>query len=278
VYPIVDFWKFDEQVYLSTVKSGEECPATIQQIFKEVTRNLLSADDDVKSETMKRMGASPEMNIGDFAFFFADIFVESVQYGDRTGLCSLMSEIKDKDLMTQLDAIKKQAAKAGVAPQDYCRKALSKTTIDYDSPMRQWTYQYCTEFGFYQTPSQEHEMRPSNLLDVPYWEQMCKELFGVPTLAERSIDEFAGLHTAGTNTMITNGGEDPWQWATELEPRKELGQIGLMADCADCGHCADLYTPKDTDPESLVDVRKNIIRWMDDILSKPSEKASDFIQ
>ena len=29
VYPIADFWKFDEQVYLSTVKHSEECPATI---------------------------------------------------------------------------------------------------------------------------------------------------------------------------------------------------------------------------------------------------------
>jgi len=41
------------------------------------------------------MGANEKMNNGDFAFYFADIFVESVQYGDRTGLCDLMNEIKD---------------------------------------------------------------------------------------------------------------------------------------------------------------------------------------
>jgi len=29
VQPIVDFWKFDEQTYTSTLKSGEACPATI---------------------------------------------------------------------------------------------------------------------------------------------------------------------------------------------------------------------------------------------------------
>jgi hypothetical protein len=30
VQPIIDFWKFDEQTYLSSVKSGELCPQMIQ--------------------------------------------------------------------------------------------------------------------------------------------------------------------------------------------------------------------------------------------------------
>ena len=41
------------------------------------------------------MGASPMMDNGDFAFYFADIFVLSVQYGHRSQLCELMQRIKD---------------------------------------------------------------------------------------------------------------------------------------------------------------------------------------
>jgi hypothetical protein len=52
------------------------------------------------------MGADTEMDNGDFAFYFADIFVETVQYGDRTGLCDLMKEIKDKTLEDKLKALK----------------------------------------------------------------------------------------------------------------------------------------------------------------------------
>lgn len=52
------------------------------------------------------MGAYKGMHNGDFAFFFADIFVESVQYGDRTGLCDLMNEIKDQPFTDQLVAIR----------------------------------------------------------------------------------------------------------------------------------------------------------------------------
>jgi len=38
-------------------------------------------------------GAPASLNDGDFAFYLADIFVESVQYGNRTGLCKLMESI-----------------------------------------------------------------------------------------------------------------------------------------------------------------------------------------
>lgn len=31
VQPIVDFWQFDEQVYTSAAKSGEDCPRRIQK-------------------------------------------------------------------------------------------------------------------------------------------------------------------------------------------------------------------------------------------------------
>jgi len=47
---------------------------------------------------MTAMGAYPGMDNGDFEFYFADIFVESVQYGNRTGLCDMLKEVKDLNL------------------------------------------------------------------------------------------------------------------------------------------------------------------------------------
>ncbi len=125
------------------------------------------------------MGAYGGMDNGDFAFYFADIFVESVQYGDRTGLCDVMKEIKDKPLWDQLTALRGQADKAGVAPQDYCRNQIKKTDKVYDNAARSWTYQYCTEFGFYQTPSKEHPMRSEKLLGEKYWVDYCNDIFGI---------------------------------------------------------------------------------------------------
>lgn len=42
----------------------------------------------------------------------------------------------------------------------------------------------------------------------------------------------------------------------------------FVAECAGCGHCCDLSTPKDTDPEALKEVRNevraNIDKWLEE--------------
>jgi hypothetical protein len=63
-------------------------------------------DAETRKQIMTTMGADQQIADGDFAFFFADIFVESVQYGNRVGLCDLMNTIKSAPLMDQLVALK----------------------------------------------------------------------------------------------------------------------------------------------------------------------------
>lgn len=106
---------------------------------------------------------------------------------------------------------------------------------------------------------------------MTYWQDYCNEVYGLKLNINRSITEFAFHHTAGSNVLITNGGEDPWQWATELHPNREINQLGLIADCDDCGHCADLYTPKDSDKKELIHVRESILRWIEGML-RPHNK------
>lgn len=156
-----------------------------------------------------------------------------------------------------------------MSPSDYCRNALKNTTI-IDSPGRPWTYQYCSEFGFYQTPSHVHAMRPALLLNETYWVDYCQDIFQMDLKINRTITQFSWTHTAGTNTIFTNGIDDPWQWATELNPEAKLNQVGLMANCTDCGHCADLGTPKDSDPSQLKEVRENIMSYLNQFF-KPAE-------
>lgn len=86
---------FDQQIYNSTIKSGEWCPKAINDIFAYVDAGITGDDLEKRKEIMMTMGACPMMNNGDFEFFFADIFVESVQYGNRSGLCDMLKEVKD---------------------------------------------------------------------------------------------------------------------------------------------------------------------------------------
>jgi len=64
-----------------------------------------------------------------------------------------------------------------VNPGDYDTRKIAKTVVDPFSAARPWTFQYCSEYGWFQVPSQEHVMR-STMLALPYWYEMCERSFG----------------------------------------------------------------------------------------------------
>ena len=91
----------------------------------------------------------------------------------------------------------------------------------------------------------------SSLISLDYWYEYCSRVFPeiqITPLINYSLPELAGFAIAGTNTFFVNGGEDPWRWAAVQESNKKLHQIARVADCDNCGHCVELYTPKDSDP------------------------------
>jgi len=73
-----------------------------------------------------------------------------VQYGTRISMCdSLVKADASGDKDTLMNAVAKLAKDGGVSYDQYDAKALSKTTINTQANLRQWTWQYCTEFGFF---------------------------------------------------------------------------------------------------------------------------------
>lgn len=94
-------WMFDENIYIATSKHSKECPLQIQNITDRVERDLI-ANSTGRATVMNKMKVNPAIHNGDFAFFFADIFVISVQYGGRTKLCDLMSSIQSMTYEDQL--------------------------------------------------------------------------------------------------------------------------------------------------------------------------------
>lgn len=153
IHAIEDFRNFDLDIYTATQKSGDLCPAVIQQHYKFIEQAF---------ETNEQMTADicdifeipvDHLNKHDFFFYLADIYTLGVQYGNRTYLCDFLMENSGYDMLTQLRAVAKFGKNSGMYYDQYDAVALQDTTIDIDLNLRQWTYQYCTEFGFYQTPN-----------------------------------------------------------------------------------------------------------------------------
>ena len=157
-----------------------------------------------------------------------------------------------------------------VNPIDYDTRVISQTTVDPYSSSRPWTFQYCSEYGWFQIPSQEHVMR-STMLEESYWYEMCARSFGegmtAQPAAKRTTIDQGGLDIGVTNVFFANGVEDPWKWATQMESNKSLNQVARVSDCDNCGHCVELYTPAENDAPELVETRNMIATWVNDLLS-----------
>ena len=150
----------------------------------------------------------------DFFFFYADIFTMGVQYGNRVSMCeSLVAANRDKDAL--MKAVAKLATDGGVKYDGYDAKALSNTKIDTNSNLRQWSWQYCTEFGFFQTPNIEQPLR-SQAINMDFWPDYCNRIFGtkIETRTKETNEYYGGLDIKGDNIFFLNGSEDSWHWAS----------------------------------------------------------------
>jgi polyferredoxin len=59
---------------------------------------------------------------------------------------------------------------------------------------------------------------------------------------------------------------DPWKWASLLKSTGNI--ISRVANCTNCAHCVELYTPKLDDPPQLKSIRDDqfitVMGWIED--------------
>mmetsp|Transcript_657 Transcript_657/g.888 ORF Transcript_657/g.888 Transcript_657/m.888 type:complete len:243 (-) Transcript_657:206-934(-) len=225
-----------------------------------VKEAIMIAEHELQSlEGTKRMadlfGITIPIHYSDFFFFYADIFTMGVQYGTRVDMCANLTAAEgEKDAL--MKAVAALATNGGVSYDQYDAKALSNPTINADSSLRQWSWQYCTEFGFFQTPNDEQPLR-SRAIDIDFWPDYCGRIFGtkVETRTDDTNKLYGGLDIEGDNIFFLNGSEDPWQYAAMRELRHPKTTQSTMKtayiNCDSCAHCVDFHTPSDDQPEAL---------------------------
>ena len=94
-----------------------------------------------------------ELDLGDYLFYVADIVVSGVQYGHRTDMCDIFTREADPhhaDLGVPAYTIEMKAFAVdivGVTLDAYNR--ADPAFYKFKSSAYPWTYQFCTEFGWY---------------------------------------------------------------------------------------------------------------------------------
>ncbi|RZC42670.1 serine protease K12H4.7 [Asbolus verrucosus] len=131
---------------------------------------------------------------------------------------------------------------------------------------RQWTYQTCTEFGFYQTSSYEPQIF-GNQFPINFFIQQCTDIFGQiydDNFLEAAINRtnvlYGGLNIEVSNVVFVHGSIDPWHALGIIKTVDEEAPAIYIQGTA---HCANMYPPSDTDPPQLIAARKQIVELID---------------
>ncbi|KAI8430931.1 hypothetical protein MSG28_001047 [Choristoneura fumiferana] len=124
---------------------------------------------------------------------------------------------------------------------------------------RQWTYQTCTEFGFYQTSSGEIDFFGNNF-PLDFYIQQCQDIFGkkfnkdfVNAAAEWTNNYYGSLDIPVSRVVYVHGSVDPWH------------ALGITKTRT--AHCANMYPPGDKDlpelREARVKIEEHLSSWFE---------------
>jgi hypothetical protein len=260
---IQDYTNYDYDLYLSTLRSGQTCVDFIRNqtnyIQQAITGQL---GPDEKYYVYSVLGGR-ELDIGDFMGYVADAIAGAVQYGKRESMCNIFNSVATASLQQQLPVFDQYAIQSDGNIADANRDVLKNTTYDINKNQRQWMYQVCTEFGWFQEPNPIVPMR-SNLLNSTYWLKFCKDIFD-ETIGPPAVDFYnkwyGGLNITGDKIIFANAVEDPWQYAGLTKIQNQTTQAGMKTvyiNCNNCAHCVDLHTPSPADAPTLTNARSLI--------------------
>lgn len=127
---------------------------------------------------------------------------------------------------------------------------------------RQWMYQTCTEFGFYQTSSYKPHMF-SDKFPIDFFVQQCVDIFGsrynksfIENAISRTNTIYGALDIQVDNVVFVHGSVDPWH-ALGIT-HGTVGKYTQAIYINGTAHCANMYPSSDDDLPDLKQARKLI--------------------
>lgn len=183
-------------------------------------------------------------------------------------LCNIMNDVG------RGDPIDRYAAVNALMLTTYSEKCMDfsykkmiddLTKTDWNSSAaeggRQWMYQTCTEFGFYQTSDLKDQ--PFTGFPLNFSIQQCIDIFGAKFNADliqkginRTNTNYGAYGMKPTKVVFPNGSIDPWHALSFTTTSVDQPFTTIYIDGT--AHCANMYPSTPVDPPQLTEARKTI--------------------
>lgn len=242
---------FDDYDRHVTSVTGPQCAEAIRGVVAQVEASF--ADPESLAAMKRKFGGEAIKNRVDFIYTLADMAAIAVQYGKKDEFCSA--------LLNGPDPVAAYAKKGqemfswfGISPlEDSFQGAESTDASRYSGGVgiRQWIWQTCTEFGFFQVAHADPSKSVrSSLINLGFHFDMCRQLFGLgkdldtqPKNQTYYFPLVGGKDARASHVFFTNGAQDPWQFLSISRERGNDSNPRLnYRTIADASHCDDLGT------------------------------------
>ncbi|KAI2656466.1 hypothetical protein H4Q32_013411 [Labeo rohita] len=115
---------------------------------------------------------------------------------------------------------------------------------------RQWVYQTCTEFGFYQSTDSPNQ--PFSGFPLPYYLKQCADIYNLSTsldeVVQQTNEEYGGYDIKSTRIVFPNGSIDPWHaLGVTQDITSDLPAVFIKGTA----HCANMYPARAEDLPQL---------------------------
>jgi hypothetical protein len=248
-----NFEDYDRHVF---EVAGPECATSIRQVVK-MAEDALS-DPAQFTAIKKAFAAEVIVDNDDFLYLIADVGASAVQYGMKDQFCNALATNADV-LKAYGDFAQQVYTMWGVDALGF--SAQSAENLDPNSylagfGMRQWMYQSCTQFGFFQNAYHDaaYSVR-SPRINPTYHRNLCKRLFGFDQpvdIAGTNQTYYAPILSGATKILMTNGSQDPWSLLGISDPNGNNTNPNLTVMLIDgAAHCDDLRATKATTSTSV---------------------------
>ena len=116
----------------------------------------------------------------------------------------------------------------------------------------------------------------SSRINLDFYKQFCKNAYGVALWpdTDRFNNDFGGVDLRTTNTILSNGAEDPWQWATKNTTTGSMTSV--YVNCNDCGHCVDFHGDNSSVPQELQQAHAQIQTLLLEYLGRSKSESIVF--
>ncbi|XP_017137003.1 putative serine protease F56F10.1 [Drosophila miranda] len=287
----VDFREYFEVVKASLATYKLDCVEAVTRSFTQVEillkhmigqRNL---DEKFKTCTPIKDSIENQLDIGSLFANLAGNFAGVVQYNKDNSphatitideICDVMLNMTSGPPVTRLGVVNDMLLKQSNATcldYKYDKMVSDMRNASWDSEaakgMRQWTYQTCNEFGFYQTSENKTDTF-GDRFGVDFFIRQCMDVFSnsmdakyLQNVVSQTNKHYGALKPETTNVLYVHGSIDPWHALGLVKSSNAATPTIFIEGTA---HCANMYEPTKTDPPQLVAARNKIVKYLAKLL------------